>query len=169
MSKGGSTAGGAARCCRSVAPEIWQDCFEELKRVRMRLLEVRSNCEKFVTVVRRQAVKSGSVTIQHDSTEALKIERPKEVQSAHFGGSVCVSIEGHTTHFPSPDDETKILFDFHSFLSPNSLQQTASAVDNCMKRLVKCLERSNSLEDGGRVMGRTDGCAKWHKCSTAIR
>ena len=116
--------------------EFWHDCFEELKKFRMHLFQVRTNCKKFVTGVRRQAVKAGSVAIQHDFTEALKIEHQKEVQAMHFGGNVSVSIEGCTCHFPSPDDETKILFDFHSFLS-DDLQQTASTVDNHMKKLVK--------------------------------
>ena len=97
--------------------EFWGDYFQELRKFRMHLFQVRTNCKKFVTGVRRQAVKAGSVAIQHDFTEALKIEHQKEVQSMHFGGNISVSIEGHTCHFPSPDDETKILFDFHSFLS----------------------------------------------------
>ena len=59
--------------------EFWDGCFEELKRLRMTLFQVRSNCKMSVTGVRRQAVKAGSVAIQHDSAEALKIERQKEV------------------------------------------------------------------------------------------
>ena len=110
-------------------------------------------------------MKAGSVAIQHDFTEALKIEHQKEVQSMHFGGNVSISIEGYTCHFPK--DETN-LFDFHSFLS-DDLQQTASTVDNHMKKLVKQLKHSNILKEGGRVLGSTDGCAKQYKCSTAIR
>ena len=102
--------------------EFWQDCDEELKKFWMHISQVRSNCKKLAAGVRRQAVNAGIVVIQHDCTEALKIERQKEVQSMNFGGNVSVSIEGCTCHFPRPDDETKILFDFNSFLS-GDLQQ----------------------------------------------
>ena len=87
------------------------------------------------------------VAIQHDSTEALKIECQKEVQSMSFGGNVSALIEGCTCHFPCPDDETKILFDFHFFLS-DDLQQMASTVDNRMKKLVKSLKDRKILKVG---------------------
>ena len=69
-------------------------------KVQLRLQKIDQNhngngtiyCKKFVTGVRRQAVKAGSVAIQHDFTEALQIEHQKEVQSMHFGGNVSVSI-----------------------------------------------------------------------------
>ena len=49
-------------------------------------IPVRSNCKEFITGVRTQAAKAGSVAIQCDSTEALKIEHQKEVQAMRFGG-----------------------------------------------------------------------------------
>merc|ERR1739836_149042 len=51
----------------------------------------------------------------------------------------------------------------------DDLQQTASTVDNHMKKLVKNLKDNKILKDGGRVLGSTDGCAKQCKCSTVIR
>ena len=103
----------------------------------------------------------------HDFTEAPQVEQQKEVQSTHFGGNVSDLIEGCTVHFPSPNDETEILFDFHSFL-PGDLQQMACTACNHMKKLVKNLKGSTTLKDGGRIFGSA-GCAKQHKCSTAIR
>ena len=44
--------------------EFWGDHFEELRKFRMHLFQLRTNCKKFVTGVRRQAVKAGSVAIQ---------------------------------------------------------------------------------------------------------
>ena len=40
--------------------EFWGDCFEELKKSGMHLFQVKTNCKKFVTGVRRQVVKAGS-------------------------------------------------------------------------------------------------------------
>ena len=49
------------------------------------LLQVRSKCKKFVTGVRRQPAKEESVATWQDSTEVLKIEHQKEVQSMILG------------------------------------------------------------------------------------
>ena len=38
-----------------------------------------------------------------------------------------------------------------------------------MTKLVKHLKSKKILEEGGRVLGSTDGCAKQCKCSTAIK
>ena len=107
-----------------------------MKQLKTRLFQVRSNCKKFVTGVRRQSAKAGSVAIQRDFAEALKIEHQKEVQAMHFEWNVSVSIEGCACHFPCPDDGTKMWLDFHSFLS-DDLQQMASTVGSHMKKLVK--------------------------------
>ena len=147
---------------------FWAVYLEELEKFRMHLFQIRTNCKKFVTNVRRQAVKPWSVATQQDFAEALTIKHQKEVQAMHFGGNVTVSIEGYTVHFPKPDDEEKISFHFHSFLS-DSKQQDSSTVDNHMEKLIKHLKETGVLKDGGRILGSSDGCAKQHKCSSALR
>ena len=146
--------------------EFWVVYLEELQKFRMHNFQIKTNCKKFVTNVRRKAVKPGSVATQQDFAEALTIKHQKEVQAQHFGGNVTVSIEGYTVHFPNPVDEEKISFHFHSFLS-DSKQQDSSTVDNHMDKLIKHLKESGVLKDGGRILGSSDGCAKQHKCSSA--
>ena len=85
----------------------------------------------------------------------------------HFGGNASVSIEGCTVHFPNLDDEENISFHFHSFLS-DSKQQDSSTVDNHMEKLIKHLKETGVLEDGGRILGSSDGCAKQHKCIRGV-
>ena len=148
--------------------DFWAVCLKELQKFRMHLFQIKTNCKKFVTNVRRQAVKPGSVATQQDFAEALTIKHQKEVQAQHFGGNVTVSIEGYTVHFPKPDDQEKISFHFHSFLS-DSKQQDSSTVDNHMDKLIKCLKKTGVLKDGGRLLCSSDGCAKQHKCSSALR
>ena len=80
--------------------EFWAVHLEELQNFRMHLFQIRTNCKKFVTNVRRQAVKPGSVATQQDFAEALTIKHQKEVQAMHFGGIV-------TVHFPDPNDVPK--------------------------------------------------------------
>ena len=150
--------------CELTFQEFWVVHLEELQKFRMHLF----HCKKFVTNVRRKAVKPGSVATQQDFAEAPTIKHQKEVQAMHFGGNVTVSIEGHTVHFPNPDDETKILFHFHSFLS-DSKQQDSSTVDNHMEKLIKHLKETGVLKDDGRILGSSDGCAKQCKCSSALR
>ena len=154
--------------CELTFQEFWVVHLEELQKFRMHLFQIKTNCKKFVTNVRRKAVKPGSVATQQDFAEALTIKHQKEVQAMHFGGNVTVSIEGHTVHFPNPNDETKILFHFHSFLS-DSKQQDSSTVDNHMEKLIKHLKETGVLKDDGRILGSSDGCAKQCKCSSALR
>ena len=47
--------------------ELWDAHVEQLEKFMMQNFQVRSNHKKFVTDVRRQCVKVGSVTIKHDS------------------------------------------------------------------------------------------------------
>ena len=149
--------------------KFWSDYIQELKGFRMHHFQCVTNCKKFVTNVRRACVQSGSIAIQHDFTEALKIQHQKEIQSQHFGGNVSVSIEGYTVHYPDPHavDGSITIFDFHSFLSDDK-QQMAATVDNHMSKLIECLKNQQVLKDGGRILGSTDGCAKQYKCATAI-
>ena len=128
--------------------------LEELQKFRMSLHQMRSNCKKFVTNVRRKAVKPRSIAIWQDFAEALTTQHQKEVQAMHFGGIV-------TVHFPDPNDEKKILF--------HSKQQDSSTVDNHMDKLIKHLKKTGVLKDGGRNLGSSDGCAKQCKCSSALR
>ena len=148
--------------------DFWAVYIEELQKFRMHLFQIKTNCKKFVTNVRRKAVKPGSIATQQDFAEALTIKHQKEVQAMHFGGNVTVSIEGYTVHFPNPVDEEKISFHFHSFLS-DSKQQDSATVDNHMDKLIKCLKKSGVLQKGGRLLCSSDGCAKQCKCSSALR
>ena len=75
--------------------DFWAVHLKELQKFRMHNFQIKTNCKKFVTNVRRQAVKPGSVATQQDFAEALTIKHQKEVQAQHFGGNVTVSIEGH--------------------------------------------------------------------------
>ena len=148
--------------------DFWAVHLKELQKFRMHNFQIKTNCKKFVTNVRRKAVKAGSVATQQDFAEALTIKHQKEVQAQHFGGNVTVSIEGCTVHFPNPDDQEKISFHFHSFLS-DSKQQDSSTVDNHMGKLIKHLKKTSVLKNGGRILGSSDGCAKQCKCSSALR
>ena len=69
---------------------------------------------------------------------------------------------------PNPVDESKTLFDFHSFLSDDK-QQMASTADNHMQKLIALLKKDSILCEGGRILGSTDGCAKQCECSSALR
>ena len=118
------------------------------------------------TNARRNCLDPGDVAIQHDFTEALQLIHNREVQSAHFGGSVTVSIEGYTVHYRK-EMYAELVFDFHSFLSDEKTQM-ACTVHNHMTKLVKQLKQQGVLKEGGRLLGNTDGCAAQYKCATAV-
>ena len=147
--------------------DFWKLYLCELKKFRMHLFQVRTNCKKFIINVRASAVKSCSVALQHDFAEALTIKHQKEIQSMHFGDNVSASIEGHTVHYPDPTDDSNILFDFHSFLSDDK-QQDSATVDNHMDKLIVHLKDNNFLHEGGRILSSSDGCGKKYKCSSAL-
>ena len=128
--------------------------------------------KKFVLDVRKQCVKPGSVVIEHDFTEALTIRHNQEIQLAHFGGGIQVSIEGFTVYYPDPNDPVPCssnprTCDFHSFLSDDTTQ-LASTVYFHMNLLIVKLFEQGILKNGGRILGSTDGCGKQYKCVTAI-
>ena len=131
----------------------------------------RSECKLFVTGVENSLRRQGVFAIQHDFTEALRIWHQKEAQLMRFRANVSVSIEGCTScHFHSPDSEMEIFFHFHSLSSDDLQQETTSAVNvHHLKKLVKQLKLNNTLKQGGRVLGRMNGCAKQGRHSTAIR
>ena len=106
--------------CKLSFQEFWVVHLEELEKFKMHLFQIKTNCKKFVTNVRRKAVKPGSVATQQDFAEALTIKHQKEVQAQHFGGNVTVSIEGYTVHFPNPDDVQKFRFTFIPFFQTPS-------------------------------------------------
>ena len=122
---------------------FWELYYEELRKFRMHQFQKATNSKKHITNVRRKCVQPGSIAIQHDFTEACKIEHNREVQSNHFGGSVSVSIEGYTVHYPTAgpveDPNTKTLFDFHSFLSDDKTQMHCT-VDCHMEMLLQKLK-----------------------------
>ena len=108
-----------------------------------------TNCKNFVTYVRRECIKTGSVAIQHNFNEAMIIQHNKEIQSKRFGGGATVSIEGYTAHYPDPvsssmdEEESNTIFDFHSFLS-NDKTQIACTVDAHVNELIEELMHKNS-------------------------
>ena len=136
--------------CEMAFQDFWTVYLKELQKFRMHLFQIRTNCKKFVTNVRWKAVKPESVATQQDFAKALTIKYQKDVEDLHFGGNVTISIEGHTVHFPNSDDEKKISFHFHSFLS-DSKQQESSTVDNHMEKLINYLKETGVLKDGGRI------------------
>ena len=102
--------------------------LEELQKFRMSLHQMRSNCKKFVTNVRRKAVKPRSIAIWQDLAEALTTQHQKEVQAMHFGGIV-------TVHFPDPNDEKKFCFTSSS-RTVQQLTTTWTSSSNIWRRLV---------------------------------
>ena len=147
--------------------EFWEIYSDELYKFKMHHFQKVTNSKKFITDVRRQCAKPGSVAIQHDFTEACKIVHNREVQSNHFGDQKTVSIEGYTVHYANSEDESKTVFDFHSYLS-DEMTQMACTVDVHMSKLFEKLMEDGILQKGGRVLGSTDGCAKQYKCATAV-
>ena len=119
--------------------EFWVLHSKELDKFKMHHFQMVTNSKKFITNVRRQCVKTGSVAIQHDFTEACKIEHNKKIQSYHFGGQFSDSIEGYTVHFPDPNDASKTLFDFHSFLSDDKTQMACTVNFHMLKLLDKLI------------------------------
>ena len=103
-------------------------------------------------------MKLGSVAVWNDFTETLKIEHWKEVQAAHFDENVSVPIKQHVVHFPNPCDELKTVFDFHSFLSSDTQQRMASAIDDRVKKSFQCVKDRNVPTEVERVLGALTVC-----------
>ena len=88
----------------------------------------------------------------------------QEIQSKHCDG-VTLSVEGSLVEHRNEDGS--ITTDFHSHLSDEKTQ-TAAVVHSNMRALCNALKAAGVLNEGGRLLGVTDGCAKQHKCATAI-
>ena len=60
-----------------------------------------------------------------------------------------------------------LALDFHSFLSDSKVQH-ASTVYNHMDKLLAKLKKLGVLNDGGRVLCMTDGCAAQYRSATSL-
>ena len=123
--------------------------------------------KRFTTDVRNNTLQLGEIGIGHDFTEALSITHADEIQTMHFGHSVNISIEGYTLHYRLNNQQDRLTFDFHSFLSDDKTQ-LSSTVHWHMEKLICILLETKILLRGGRILGITDGCAKQYKSATAV-
>ena len=115
-------------------------------------------------------VNEGEFALNHDFTECLSVKHNEEIQSSHFGQGCTVSIEGYTCHYRDPDDGSKLILDFHSYLSDNKTQNAATVQNHMEKLLEFLIESKKLLKRGGpgKFLCTTDGCAKQYKCSTSL-
>ena len=123
----------------------------------------------YVSDVRQTTLRSNECALQHDFTEALGIKHNQEIQSSHFGGSLTVSIEGYTCHYRSNGEDSPLKCDFHSYMSDESTQNSATVYCHMTKLCNTLVNDHKLLKRGtGRLLCSTDGAAKQYKSSTSI-
>ena len=123
----------------------------------------------YVSDVRQNCLRSNEFALQHDFTEALGIKHNQEIQSSHFGGSLSVSIEGYTCHYRSDGMDSPLKCDFHSYMSDESTQNSATVYCHMTKLCNTLVNDLKLLTRGtGRLLTGTDGAAKQYKSSTSI-
>ena len=124
--------------------EFWPIYCEDLKRFRMHRFKYLILGKRYQSDPRKESlrVNQGEFALNHDFTECLSVKHNnEESQSSHFCQGCTVSIEGYTCHYRDPEDGSKLILDFHSYLLDNNTQN-AAIVENQMAKLMEFLIES---------------------------
>ena len=148
-------------------PDFWEEYSLSLSTFTMHRFKMLVLGKTHTTDVRRNSLRKNEFALQHDFTEALGIKHNNEIQSSHFGNGLTVSIEGYTCHYRSTGADSPLKCDFHSYMSDDGTQNSATVYAH-MTELLKFLVDQNLLTRGGRILSSTDGAAKQYKSATSI-
>ena len=148
-------------------PDFWKEYSLSLSSFTMHRFKMLVLGKTYTTDVRKNSLRENEFALQHDFTEALGIKHNQEIQSSHFGNGLSVSIEGYTCHYRSNGVDSPLKCDFHSYMSDDATQNSATVYSHMTKHL-KFLVEQNLLSKGGRILSSTDGAAKQYKSATSI-